>query len=235
MNSLKSPELIVALQRSISSERLAKYLDEAQGDVSTALVFYERNCRLSESFYTPLQCFEVCLRNALHTQLSGYYGVNWFRNGGPPLALLAKEDIAKALKELEGEGGKVTALPGAVVAELKLGFWVSLLNRRYDTSLWRQCLHLAFLPAARSRGRQPIHQRINVLRRFRNRVAHHEPIFHLDLDRMHREIIETIGWMCPDTSRWAASLSRFEEVSGLAATASSTASELPFSRSPTAS
>jgi hypothetical protein len=43
----------------------------------------------------------------------------------------------------------------------------------------------------------------DMIRRFRNRVAHHEPILSGDLPARHREIIETIGWMCPLTASWS--------------------------------
>lgn len=213
MNSAKSPDVMAALEQSISRERLGKYLVAASDDLSKALDLYEKNCRLSEAFYTPLQCLEVCFRNSLNAQLTNYYGTNWFRTGGPPLHADAEADINHALKELE-RNGTVTALPGAVVAELKLGFWVSLIAGRYDATLWRQCLHKAFSKPAKSRGRKHIHGRFNALRRFRNRVAHHEPIFHLDPAAKHAEIVEAIEWMCPTTAGWATTLSRVNEVHG---------------------
>jgi hypothetical protein len=42
----------------------------------------------------------------------------------------------------------------------------------------------------------------------RNRVAHHEPIFHKPLVKTHDEIIEAIRWMCKSTAAWSIHHSR---------------------------
>ncbi|MFO0437906.1 MAG: hypothetical protein ACK5YD_05205, partial [Phenylobacterium sp.] len=57
-----------------------------------------------------------------------------------------------------------------------------------------------------------VHRRLNALRRLRNRIAHHEPIFHRDLETDHAEVIEAIRWMSADTADWAMLTSRFPEV-----------------------
>lgn len=82
-----------------------------------------------------------------------------------------------------------------------------LLGARYDATLWRGALFRAFL-ARGGMKRSVVHGRFNAIRRFRNRVAHHEPVFHKDVAGMHDEIIEAISWMRRDTSAWAAYHSR---------------------------
>jgi hypothetical protein len=99
------------------------------------------------------------------------------------------------------------------VAELNFGFWVGLLGPSYDATLWRQTLHKGFIASGGGQKRSVVHGRFNALRRFRNRVAHHEPIFHRPLEQLHVEIIQSINWMCRHTSRWAAHHSRFDAVS----------------------
>lgn len=99
------------------------------------------------------------------------------------------------------------AANGDVVAELKFAFWVSLLGPQYDTTIWRSALYRGFLNGG-GKPRSLVHGRFNALRRFRNRVAHHEPIFSRNLTITHSEIIEAIGWMCADTQAWAAHHSR---------------------------
>lgn len=103
---------------------------------------------------------------------------------------------------------KIPPIPaGDVVAELKFAFWVGLLGKQYDTTLWRTALYKGFQKGA-GRKRSDVHGRFNMLRRFRNRVAHHEPIFKRDLILIHDEIVEAIGWMCADTVAWTAHHSR---------------------------
>ena len=197
-----------ALEVTLSRERLEKYLDETGQDLDAAIELYEKNTRLSEAFYTPLQAVEVCLRNQLNVRLSNTYGELWYENGNPPLADDATRMIFEAKEELRGEK-RIT--PGRVVAELKFAFWVGLLAPKYDATLWRKCLYEAF-PGVGGRPRRIIHGRFNAIRRFRNRIAHHEPIFHLAPIIRHQEIMEAIGWMCRHTSAWALHHSRLPVV-----------------------
>ena len=117
----------------------------------------------------------------------------------------------RSIREASRNIQKAAPTASDVVAGLHLGFWVGLIGPRYDDTLWRTALYMAFrVGGGRSRG--IVHGRINALRRFRNRVAHHEPIFGRDLLAVHDEIIEAIGWMNADTCRWAALHSRLPDV-----------------------
>jgi hypothetical protein len=174
------------------------------------LELYEQNMKLSEAFYAPLQCMEICFRNYLHQQMCAAYGEDWFNSSIVPLETDGKRavgDAYDALKEKEG------IKPSDLVAALRLGFWVSLLGPRYDNSLWRKALFRAFL-ARGGQKRSVVHQRFNALRRFRNRVAHHEPIFQRPLLQLHGEIVEAIEWMSPETADWAGEHSRVLNVLG---------------------
>jgi len=173
-------------------------------DMHLAISHYEMNIRLSEALYTSLQGLEICLRNIVDAEMRLAYGANWLLN--PPAAF---EDntlnfIDEASKDL------VRPTHDALVAELKFAFWVSLLATRYDNTLWRKCLYRCFR-GAQGVKRNMAHGRLNAIRRFRNRVAHHEPIFERS-EQLHREIIEAIQWMCPHTSQWVQAISRFAVV-----------------------
>lgn len=194
-----------ALSRSISRNRLEKYLEASNDDLDQALTLYEWNTRLAEALYTPLQSVEVCLRNMLHESLASTYGSDWLLRGGVPLMGGAQRAIADAGRMQRG----VTA--GAVIANLPFSFWVGLLGPAYDQTIWRQAAHTAFR-ADGGKARGAVHGRLNAIRRFRNRVAHHEPIFDRAAD-MHNEIIEAIGWMCRDTMAWTTAHSHFPKVS----------------------
>ena len=204
---LRTPSINSALIDSISCERLEKYLAEKEGDLDAAIALYERNCRLSEAFYSPLQSMEVCLRNRLSAQMAMTFGADWLQNNAPRLQNDALDNIASAIRSIAPS--PVTS--GRITAELNFGFWVGLLGTRYDATLWRQSLHRAFR-ADGPKKRSVVHGRFNALRRFRNRVAHHEPIFFRPLSQLHDEMIEAIGWMCQDTSAWALHLSNFQTV-----------------------
>ena len=196
----------LTLRSTLSPKQLKKYLANAQGDLDGALCLYERNMRLSSAFYIPLQCLEVCLRNKLHAKLVQKYGADWYVNGKAGLHVGSVTRISDVIHELGKSRTPVT--PGAVVAELSFGFWVSLLGTAYDATLWRFAVAGAFQEKGKNIRRDRVHGRFNALRRFRNRVAHHEPIFDRDLQSVHAELIEALAWLCPETSAWAASQSQ---------------------------
>ena len=209
MNILRTTEINASLEKTLSRSRLEKYLASCNDDLAKALTRYERNTRLSEAFYTPLQCVEICLRNTIHHRMGEAYGSDWMTNGAAPLMEGSANMVANAVKELQ----KSTGWPSndAIVSELKFAFWVGMLGHGYDATLWRTVLFDGFSVGGRRR-RRTIHARFNAIRRFRNRVAHHEPIIEKDLEMVHYEIIEAISWMCVDTSAWAKHVSRFPTV-----------------------
>lgn len=192
-----------ALERAISRDRLEKYLAEQGGDLDAALALYERNMLLSEAFYVPLQALEVCLRNAINDRMGAVYGHSWLTDPViAPLNDFSRSMINAALSELGHDPAD-----GQIVAELKFAFWVGLLGPQYDATLWRRALFRCF-SAGRGRRRSEVHGRLNAIRRLRNRIAHHEPIFHRPLADLHDEIIEAIGWICPHSRDWALHHSR---------------------------
>lgn len=181
---------------------------DCAGDLDAALSLYERNTRLSEALYTPLQSLEICLRNTLDEQMSRVYGDTWMKNGKPPLHRNTLDAIEASDESFVTSG--FTPSHGDLVAELKFSFWVSLVGFAYDNTLWRKALFNGF-KTGKPRKRTLVHGRLNAIRRFRNRVAHHEPIY-AKADQMNGEIIEAIGWMCPQTKEWTEHHSRFPAV-----------------------
>ena len=158
----------------------------------------------------PLGVLEVALRNALHGQLTRCYGEAWYDNPAAGLDLGTLERIAKARTELARLGLVPTS--SRVVAELSFGFWVALVGggrrldlsgRRadYELTLWRPALRRAF-PHRAKLTRMAAHQALDPLRKLRNRIAHHEPIFARRLDEDHARILEVTGWMSPGARAW---------------------------------
>ena len=174
-----------------------------------ALADYEKNTRLCEAFYSPLQGLEVALRNSVHSQMRNKWGPYWMNDGGVQLGAAHQTMATECWTGLLKRHNSPTH--DNVVAELRFAFWVGLLGPSYDATLWRQAVHKAFR-ASGSKKRSHIHSRFNAIRRFRNRVAHHEPIFHKNLRDRHDEILEAIGWICHDTRDWVSQNSRVIEV-----------------------
>lgn len=199
-----------ALEAALSAPRLAPYLLAANRDLSRALRLHRWNTAVRAAFLGPLEYLEIPLRNAMDREMGGEFGACWFDNTGflPPLAL---QTIARVKSELQQDGK--TSSPPNVVANLSFGFWVSLLQRRMDASLWRSCLHRAFRHGRPSRSEA--HKRLNYLRHFRNRIAHHEPVFRRDLRADYQSILTTTAWISPAMRDFIAHHSRVEALLAL--------------------
>ena len=79
-----------------------------------------------------------------------------------------------------------------------------------EMTLWRPCLHRAFPNAKISRVQA--HHPLDYLRTFRNRIAHHEPIFTRHLAADYLSILTVTGWICPKTRDWIDHHSRVEDI-----------------------
>ncbi|MDQ2925024.1 MAG: Abi family protein [Acidobacteriota bacterium] len=188
------------------NERLRPYRNFAGGDVERGIRLYEHNLVLAESLYGILQGLEVVLRNSIHARLAqGLEMPAWY-----DLLFLQPEQAAmlkRAKQALDREGKPLD--PGRVVAELAFGFWAGLTSAKYET-IWRD--HLVKIIARRPLQRVQLHDRLNSIRKLRNRVAHHEPIlFSGRLPAYVNQIFDTISWMSPTTARWVRTNSSFDE------------------------
>ena len=191
------------LQNVFSEKRMKRYFD-AHDNEKMAILHYQLNIELTESFYSVIAVYEVALRNALNKQLvlltkrEDWY--SHFQNT-PGLTNLHRY-ISQANKQISGR--KEFSSPSKIVAELTLGFWVTLLNSEYEKILWKD-LRLAFpnMPKA-IRQRKNISAPLNRFRTFRNRVFHHEPIcWNLaKIIEIHNEMILVMGWISSDIPTW---------------------------------
>src|ERR1019366_6410034 len=97
-----------------------------------------------------------------------------------------------------------------VIAELSFGFWTSLLGRRFEHSLWVPALRQVFPRIGKVSGipsRRLVAERFEHLRVFRNRIAHHEPIFPRNLASDYASLLEVTAWMYEDVADWTDSIS----------------------------
>lgn len=147
---------------------------------------------------------EVLLRNRIHNTLADRLDTAWIRDPEVLSAgsLLRVDDAVKRITRL---GKEATA--GQIVAHVSFGFWASLFARHYDESLWKPHLHLAFKPHGPAL-RKTVAARLMKLNTFRNRVAHHEPIYPYHPVARYGELIEFAGWIDPEARKWIRSVSR---------------------------
>lgn len=186
----------------LTRTRLSKYLRVTSDNIHQALRLYVLNTKVSAAVMTDLHYIEVALRNKFDRELGTKFGLEWFKDAGF-LALVdgrSKAILSKAQKDAAKHWPKGKALPpGKVIAELTFGFWLQLTDSKLEHKLWVPCLHKAFLPR-KAPKRATFNQQLEKLRQLRNRVAHHEPIFHLDLIDAHSRILQVGTLLCPSTA-----------------------------------
>jgi hypothetical protein len=196
------------VERVISVPRFAPYLGALSGDRLVAWDLYQWNVQVSEAFYGPLHCLEICLRNAEHNRLRNRFGTDdWWR-----VAPLSGSEVAKVTAAKQKLARKGVSLPSAddVVTELSFGFWVSLLSRKYDRHLWVPALHGAF-PHYSGR-RESLRDNLQTMVLLRNRIMHHEPIHHRHLTADHAKIYRLLGYVEPQFAGWLRDFDRVPEV-----------------------
>lgn len=205
----------VFFDKVFSDKRMERYFNLYPGNESKAITHYTCNLKLSEAMYISLSVFEVTLRNAICRELTSMTGrSDWYAifPNTPGLTNLNKY-ITQASKRISGRHEQIT--PSKIIAELTLGFWVSLLNSEYEKILWKD-LRRAFpyIPKA-NRKRKNISAPLNRLRGFRNRVFHNESICWniTQVREIHEEIIKVLGWMNKDIPSWMSTTDRFNIVS----------------------
>ena len=174
---------------------------------------YVWNVALSEALYPTIQFLEIALRNSIHDAATSAFNNDfWFDNpkviSNPKTLRIisgAKGALAKAHKPIES---------GRVVAELDFGFWRALFYNEYERKLWRQIIGDVFPNAPRrQRQRRLISPRVEKVRDLRNRISHHEPIWHWsDLENRHQEMLETIEWINTPLRELVEICDRFDEV-----------------------
>lgn len=195
------PAQLPALPAVIGSDRFGTYLAATAGDIAQAVRLYAWNVEVSAAFWGPLQVLEVALRNALHVRMEALFGrADWWNAPNVALQHAQREQVAKAVDTLTRR--KPGFGPGHVVAELTFGFWSGLLGRGngYEHRFWIPALRHAF--PGYTGSRPALQSRTESLRLFRNRIAHHEPIFGRHLAADHDSMLLLAGWLEPDVRRW---------------------------------
>ena len=201
------------LEKAFSEKRMEKYF-KRYTDANKAIVHYQCNIELSEAFYPCINVFEILLRNGINRELTKSFGRgDWYVQfvSTPGLTDL-NQYVTQANKQISGR--KEYSSPSKIVAELTLGFWVSLFNVEYERSLWKDLRKVFPNMPKRERQRKKVAPPLNRFRTFRNRVFHHEPIsWNIErIKQIHSEIFTVITWMNIDIATWFATFDRFDNV-----------------------
>jgi hypothetical protein len=184
-------------------------LGPAGNDQNRAFALYTWNCAICESFHFSLHFAEISCRNALHRALLHRFGDYWYNNS-LFLKLLDPKYQDEVYAVLVGEalqhGENVTG--HHIVSGLGFGFWEHLATKRFDRLLWARGIRSVFPNAPKGATREEIHDLIESVRRWRNRIAHHRAIFDKGPTKKHQDVLDLIKIACADTFMWVSGLSR---------------------------
>jgi hypothetical protein len=94
---------------------------------------------------------------------------------------------------------------GKAIPELKFVFWQEMFTRRHYVRLWNT--HLKRVLPGLTAGtvanlRRGIYADMEVIRRLRNRIAHHEPVFTRNLADDFNRIVKLVEQRSPLVASW---------------------------------
>lgn len=200
----------------LTTERLAPYLRESDGSVDLALELYAWNAAISAASMEVVAYIEVMLRNAIDRELSKYANeqqrkLPWFMipsvTGGSHQAITNSVETTRA--RLRGLSPNRDSRD-QIIASLSFGFWTELFGTKHE-DLWRAALNMA-LPGTPAGKRKTVTAKLERLRPFRNRLAHHDSLLSQDILFQLEEMLTLAEWMSPDARTW---LEANEKVSDL--------------------
>lgn len=193
-----------------SKSRIRTYYFLFPNDKQKAIEYYQLNTQIAEAFYPLLSNFEVVLRNAIHNSFSKHFKTeDWYENIYYP-ELVDQVKIAKSKISLSKKEFTIDKL----IAELTLGFWTALFNKKYAKDFWKPLMYAFPLVEKEKKIRNSISYKLNNIRKFRNRIFHYEPICTnlIVLEINHKNILEILGWINEDVVVWTKVNDRFDEL-----------------------
>jgi hypothetical protein len=193
---------IAAILSAISPDRFKTYLAAAGHCRQRALKLYLWNARLGEAFHLPIQAVEVALRNSISLALSRVFTANWWecKDLFDLLDDDRRADLALVFRRIRNR--ELELHTGQVVAGLSFGFWVGMLDGRYNPPIWGGQLRTAFPSFPADRARKNLHARVRRVGTLRNRIFHHEPLIGRNNLSDFSDLITLLEWISPEKTAW---------------------------------
>jgi len=186
-----------------SAERFHCFVVTAHMHRIDPLDLYKWNAEVSGSFMVLIAHAEVLMRNAVARKFGQWseergFGP-WYDNRHGMLHVRSLEAITDAKTRLTVRNVPISS--NAVVAELNLGFWRSLVTKRYRTTLWPKVLSPAFTVDIDDKYRT-VSRIISDMHVLRNRIAHHEHPLSRSLDDDRRALLFLVRSVAPTGTLW---------------------------------
>jgi hypothetical protein len=208
LDTQESIDFFKNLKRSLSTGRFVGY--QERGNELDAFAKYLWNMLLCESLYPCFQILEVAFRNTVHSEISvAIKDPTWILNEHKIFYNEEQEAVKKVKENLKLVGSPMTE--DCLIAEMKFGFWTSLLNSHYD-KLWHRIIAGVFPHMPKTmRTRGDASTLMNGVRKLRNAALHHHSIWHWsDLKDRHAQMRNLIGYICKSSAAMLLNLIDFQ-------------------------
>lgn len=179
---------------------------------------YLWNIQLSKELYGIIAIFEVSFRNHINASINKNISGQWLLSKAFLEQLLDANLLAfyqNAYNKLKSNN-KLTE--GRLIAELNLGFWINLFNRKYRVKLWNKPnIFEDIFPYFDYKCADRIgfiYPKLKEIQYIRNRISHHEAIFDYKpgLNNFYYDLLECLSWIDPEIVHHATRVSCFQAV-----------------------
>ncbi len=192
--------------------RVNRFAAAAQEDGVTPASLYLWNCEMSAAFYLPLHFAEITCRNTIHSALC-------FRDKAWPdnktfrglLSHTHLKSLDLAIRDERAQHGDGMT-NDHIVSALSFGFWEHLTTKRFKRLLWSKGFQRSFQSAPWEIKLHDLQRQIESVRRWRNRIAHHNAIFDKKPSSKLQDAITLIEWSSPDLSKWVAAQCQVQSI-----------------------
>ena len=171
--------------------RLGRYLENCGGDLERALGAYLWNTQLAAGYWSLIEAVEIFTRNRLIR--------THFSDGYVTSAKLKKLTTNK----YSFHGQK------AEVSTMTFGFWVYLLGTENANKIWNSAASKNFREKT---SRSELHSNLRYIQKIRNKIGHHEAIWHLDHDLILSKIYAVLAAISDDAVAWVESTRNIQAV-----------------------
>lgn len=209
-------------EKYLSAPRIERYLLAAKSNRQSCINLYKSNLNISKSFHPVLGLFEVVLRNKISHTLSRHFDdEDWIINQQSGFMIDSSLDyindmglkiethrfIYNSVKRAEQKLLKrsIPINSNRLIAEQSMSFWTELFEKKYYKILKGRPIKI-FEKLPNDISRVDISNRLNKIRRFRNRINHNEPICFEGLNvaltipiETLEAIITLLKWINPET------------------------------------
>lgn len=200
-----------ALERVFSPERLRAYEDPVHPDHRTTVARYVWNLALVSATQPALHSLEIAFRNEMARAAGRITANRKFQTAGVSSwldaapTMLMDHEWRKVLEAKERLGaGAANRTESHLIANLDFGFWVALCRESYSDTraegprLWPRVLQIGFQKRPTNvTTRAEVFHRFDRIRKFRNRVAHHQAVWNQNYLVQHEYILESLAWISP--------------------------------------